>query len=109
MEPDVACFAEHVIKHYAKRKVITVSCYIHCDKKITLSMELPRECVISVEDESLNHAMVILGHGLKGIYSTYSRHNVFTEPELIIKPDNMTIGVKIGILSKEKWKKIKVT
>ena len=106
IDPCVQCFVDSVIKSYATKEVITVSEYIHCDKKLTLWMDLPKIAEISIEDDCLIRYLEILGHGLNGIYHSYGDHNVFTEPDLIIKFNEKIIGVKVGILSKERWKQI---
>ncbi len=79
--------------------------YHACPEKfISVAVHLPLASAPCVEDPALNEALVILGYSLKGIYSVYAKNNVFTEPEIIFKPDQQSLLVKIGILSKEKYK-----
>ncbi len=98
------CYADAVIKSFPKRKVTIIPCHVCPEKFISVAVNLPIAITPCVEDRSLNEALVILGHSLKGIYSVYAKKNVFTEPEVIFKPDQNSFLVKIGILSKEKYK-----
>lgn len=106
IDPIVSGFADAALKCYSTQEVITVYEYMHCDKKIQVNMDLPPEFELAVDNPFFNEALIILGHSLNGIYEAYSNNNVFTEPQLLIKPVEKIIGVKIGILSKDRWNRI---
>lgn len=81
------------------------------DKYLTICVEIPEiEIQFTCQDEILNDLTEMLGSNLGVVEKIYGEKNVFFEPCLIYKPTSFhtapTLGVKIGMMDKEKYEKL---
>lgn len=58
---------------------------------------------VSHEDSRFLKAKEILGISLDGIFEVYQDDYYFFEPQLIYKPEDHSLSIKVGMLDKETW------
>ena len=104
--PSLSCYTENVVKSYTRKIIKTLPFDVCPERFLTISAQGSLPISLSYEDDSLNRALMILGYGLKGIYAAYGWDYMFTEPQVIFRPDDPCLSLKIGIMKKDKWKQI---
>jgi hypothetical protein len=72
------------------------------DETITLTLNGIANMHWNIEDLSLNQAVHIMGHSLKGIYETYERKYNFSEPVLKYCPTSSQLTLTVGLYEKPK-------
>lgn len=95
---------QDMIKIYPKKRKVKFLPLNACAQKyIRISVNIPSPIIIANEDESLHQALNILGHSLKGIYSTYWKNYHFFEPIITYRPSELCFTLNIGIYKKKDW------
>jgi len=101
---------ESLISGISKNVIYDCSC--QGEMYLTIKIEgLPSPNLMYVNNEEMNgieHALCLANSQLRALNKIYGKKYVFLMPQFCIRPkDEPYYSLKVGLLSKERWKKIK--